>query len=271
MTILHVVVPADADRRASANPSDPFRRPRGEDPGMPGAPRDLDSRYLDRFAPLLAMTVLAVAGMSLIDLRAPGGHDGRRIVATAAGLVIGVTLLLALRVAGVPRRWRLLADVFFAASAIVSSVTLAIALTTTSDLSVFDSERVSPVWVLFAIVTPVAVIRRLLQHRGVTTETLLGAIAGYLLIALAFCYADLFLDDVQPGPYFAGIVDAPTTSFMYFSLSSITTVGYGDLAALTPLSRLLATTEAVIGQVYLVTFVAMLVGLMIQSRSRERG
>ena len=58
---------------------------------------------------------------------------------------------------------------------------------------------------------------------------------------------------------------------MYFSLTSITTLGYGDLAAVSPAGRLLATTEAVIGQVYLVTFVAMIVGLIVEQRQREKG
>jgi carbon starvation protein CstA len=63
----------------------------------------------------------------------------------------------------------------------------------------------------------------------------------------------------QTTPFFGR--EEPTTSFMYFSLTTLTTVGYGDLAAVTPIARLLATSEAVIGQVYLVTFVAMLVAL----------
>ena len=56
---------------------------------------------------------------------------------------------------------------------------------------------------------------------------------------------------------------------MYFSLTTITTVGYGDLTAQTHLGRLLANSEAVVGQVYLVTFVAMIVGLRAQAW-RER-
>jgi hypothetical protein len=56
---------------------------------------------------------------------------------------------------------------------------------------------------------------------------------------------------------------------MYFSLVTITTLGYGDLAAVEPLGRLLTTIEAVIGQVYLVTFVAMIVGLMVEQRQRR--
>ena len=59
---------------------------------------------------------------------------------------------------------------------------------------------------------------------------------------------------------------------MYFSLVTITTLGYGDLSAAEPFGRLLTTVEAVVGQVYLVTFVGMIVGLIVgqqQSRTAE--
>ena len=46
---------------------------------------------------------------------------------------------------------------------------------------------------------------------------------------------------------------------MYFSLVTITTVGYGDFAAVTDLGRMAAASEAVLGQVFLVTFVALIV------------
>jgi voltage-gated potassium channel Kch len=71
------------------------------------------------------------------------------------------------------------------------------------------------------------------------------------------------------GMFFAGAVE-PSSSYMYFSLTTITTVGYGDLTAQTHLGRLLANSEAVVGQVYLVTFVAMIVGLRAQEW-RDRG
>ena len=58
---------------------------------------------------------------------------------------------------------------------------------------------------------------------------------------------------------------------MYFSLTTITTVGYGDLTAQGNLGRLLANSESVIGQVYLVTFVAMIVGLRAQAWRNRSG
>lgn len=50
---------------------------------------------------------------------------------------------------------------------------------------------------------------------------------------------------------------------MYYSLTTITTLGYGDLATTHPLGRLLSASEALIGQVYLITFVAMIVGWLV--------
>ena len=111
-------------------------------------------------------------------------------------------------------------------------------------------------------------IRRLLHHRTVTTGTLLGAISAFLLIPIAFCYAFLSIGPLQGTPFFGHA--EPSTSFMYFSLSTVTTVGYGDLAAVTPFARLVANAEAVSGQVYLVTFVAMLVGLRAQAWASGR-
>ena len=57
---------------------------------------------------------------------------------------------------------------------------------------------------------------------------------------------------------------------MYFSLTTITTVGYGDLVAISQPGRLLANSLAVIGQVYLVTFVGLLIGILTQ-QIRDRG
>ena len=68
----------------------------------------------------------------------------------------------------------------------------------------------------------------------------------YLLIAIAFFYVFLTLEVAQASIFFAQ--EEPTGSLMYFSLSTITTVGFGDLFAISQPGRLFANTEAVIGQ-----------------------
>src|SRR6478735_536152 len=52
---------------------------------------------------------------------------------------------------------------------------------------------------------------------------------------------------------------ATTTTYMYFSLGTISTVGYGDFVAVTSFGRMASASEAVLGQVFLVTFVALIV------------
>jgi hypothetical protein len=227
---------------------------------------DESSRHLDQFGPLLYLTMAMVAAMSLIDLGPASDDAGQAIASTLVSLVIGITLLLALRAAGLANRWRRVVDWFVVVASLMSIVLLVVDLSSDVDLSAFESDRPSPIWVAVAVVTPIAVIGRLVRHRRVLPGTLRGAIAAYLLIAVAFTYLFSFIDETQSEPFFASIDDPSTTSYMYFSLSTITTVGYGDLAAQTNLGRLMATTEAVLGQVYLVTFVAMLVGLLIQQR-----
>ena len=116
------------------------------------------------------------------------------------------------------------------------------------------------IWVVLSVLAPVVVVRRLLHHHEVTSRTLQGAISAYLLIPVAFQFVFLTVDDLLPGGFFGS--PKPPTAFMYFSLTTITTVGYGDLAPASDVGRLLATVEALLGQVFLVTFVALLVGLL---------
>lgn len=221
------------------------------------------SRFVDRFGWLLALTATTGVLLSLVDLGTIPADAARWSTVLVTALV-AVTLSLALRASGTSRLWQRVVDAVLGAGLAATAVLELVA----GDVA---ASTVAPVaTVLLAAIAPAVVVRRLLHHRGVSRATLFGAISAYLLIALAFFYAFLAVDQVQPESFFAEA--QPTTSFMYFSLTTITTLGYGDLAAHTEIGRLLATTEAVVGQVYLVTFVAMVVALLAQSWSeRPRG
>ena len=56
------------------------------------------------------------------------------------------------------------------------------------------------------------------------------------------------------------MANATTSDYLYFSFTTMTTTGYGDLTAATDLGRSFAITEQLIGQIYLVTVVAVIVG-----------
>jgi len=229
---------------------------------------DDESPHLDRFGSLLVLTILSVVALSLIDVESISNNLGRGVMSTLLALTTGVTLVLALRASGVTARWRRGVQIPVVLALVTSVIVLVIDVTTDADTVVWQSDSPSIFWVATAMLSPIAVIRRLIRHRTVSTSTMAGAIAAYLLIAVGFTYAFVYVDGVRDTGFFEGAASVPSYDFMYFSLVSITTVGYGDLTPDGPLPQLLATSEAVIGQVYLVTFVAMLVGLLIQQRDQ---
>lgn len=227
---------------------------------------DDKSRLLDRFGLLLIVTVASIVILALVDIGPRANGTSSRWEAAMASVLVGATLLLALRASGLARRLQRVADLIVIV--IVSSVSFLAVVTSFSDVVPPPATAAPTLVVLLAIVAPMAIIRRLVQHREVTRGTLLGAISGYLLLPIAFFYVFLTASTATQEPFFGE--PQPTTSYMYFSLTTITTTGYGDLTAAEPLGRLLAMAEALTGQVYLVTFVAMLVGLFAANRIAGR-
>jgi drug/metabolite transporter (DMT)-like permease len=236
---------------------------------MPQAFTD-EGRYLDRFGVLLVVTVASIVGLSLFDITDPEGESAvAEIGSWAATVTVAATLLIALRASGLaPRRQRVIDILVGLGLAGITFVTAAALLTEGAEVD----NRYNPAGAvaLLSIVVPFVVVRRLLRHQRVSTATLLGAISAYLLIPLSFFHIFMAIDRWSTTPFFG---DAqPSTSFMYFALVTVTTVGFGDLAAATEVARLATTSLAVIGQVYLVVFVAMIVGLRAQEwRSTSGG
>ena len=125
--------------------------------------------------------------------------------------------------------------------------------------------------VLLVALAPIAIARGVV--RGVRTEgavtmhTMFGVLCIYLLIGMLFAYAYGLVGDAQSQPFFASGIDPDISDYLYFSFATITTVGYGDLSAATDLGRSVAIAEALIGQIYLVTVVAVIVGGLSRSRA----
>ncbi|MEA2720968.1 MAG: hypothetical protein QOJ39_2832 [Candidatus Eremiobacteraeota bacterium] len=111
----------------------------------------------------------------------------------------------------------------------------------------------------------------------VTVHRILGAIAIYLNMAFAFALGYRLIAAVAAGAFSARIVpplDHCLFDFVYFSLTTLTTSGYGDIVPVVPLARSLANLEAVIGQLFPATVLARLVTLELEAtrgrRSRRR-
>lgn len=87
----------------------------------------------------------------------------------------------------------------------------------------------------------------------------MGAIAVYAMIAFAAGSLYQGLDVLEDGPLFDGINEAG--DYLYFSIVTLTTVGYGDVTPTEVISKRLAEVEAFAGQIFLITLVARLVSL----------
>jgi Ion channel len=225
---------------------------------------DDGSPHVDNFGLLVVVSAAAIVVGSLVDIRPGGGgrFDGVGVVVATA--VTGAMLVLALRASGVARRARLPFEIVIAAGVALTLVLVAVGAATDRSLASSDRPGPSWLWVVMAVLVPLLIIRRLLRQRRVSTGTLLGAVCVYLSIVVAFFFLFLTVDAYGSAPLFGG--QEPTTTFMYLSLQSVTTLGSGDVVPRTNLGRLLSTGEAVIGQLFLVSFFAMFVSMFVGAK-----
>jgi hypothetical protein len=165
----------------------------------------------------------------------------------------GGTLLFVLHTADAGRRT-------FRAAAIV--VTLAFTAATAA--TILDATRGTS-WagllgLLLAVVAPLVILRRIALSPTITFRLVLGALAIYLLVGLVYAYLFPFVALLTGTPFFVQTENPGTADFLYFRYATLATVGYGDFTAATSLTRMIAVSEGLVGQLYLVSAVALLVG-----------
>ena len=163
------------------------------------------------------------------------------------------TVWLTLRTAKAPRAVRVVASVALVAIAVLAiadvlfggtSQTLGIAFTVSA---------------LLYFVAPLAVLRDIGSRRVVDQETVLGAIAAYLIAGMFFAYAYRAIGILQTTPFFGADGPGDVSQVLFFSFVTLTTTGYGDLVPATNPGQTLAIAEAVLGQLFLVTAVAKII------------
>jgi hypothetical protein len=105
------------------------------------------------------------------------------------------------------------------------------------------------------------ILRRVVLAVAVDFRTILGAISVYTLQGLLFSYLFLALGRLSHRPVFVGQADPRPADYLFFSYTTLTTTGYGNLVPAGDIGKVLAVFEMLTGQIFLVTLVAGLVSL----------
>ncbi len=112
-------------------------------------------------------------------------------------------------------------------------------------------------------------LRDILLSQEVTADVVRGGICVYLLIGFFWGLLYGITASVNPNAFSEPIVveKESFSRIIYFSFTTLTTLGYGDILPLTPLARMLTNLEAIVGQLYPSIFIAILVGDYMSHRS----
>lgn len=130
----------------------------------------------------------------------------------------------------------------------------------TGEVPVATAALMNGLLVAFApTVVAAGVVRDLRRSGEVTLRTLSGVLAIYLLVGMLFSFLQAAAGALGSEPFFAGHPDAGRSEFLYFSYITLSTTGYGDFVPATDVGRMLAVAESLLGQIYLVTVVALIV------------
>ncbi len=121
--------------------------------------------------------------------------------------------------------------------------------------------------IIFGVALLAVILWQVYKAGPVTGHRIRGAIAGYLLLSVIFSLIYSFIYFINPNSFhFATTSGFLRQDFFYFSVVSLTTLGFGDITPITPLARSFVMVEAFTGQLYPAILIARLVSLAVDTR-----
>lgn len=229
---------------SSAEP--PESPPRGL--GMMRRPGEHWTRFAARVANAFGVVLLLVVTIYVLgSLVSYSGWTGSLLAAVTSACVL-VALVSAEAPPGLVRG----AAGFAGAAVVLSIIGAAAGKNTPTGLSALIAA-------VLLFVAAIEVLATVISEREVGFRTILGAISVYVILGILFTFVYAGIDKFQSGPFFG--TPTQTGDYVFFSVTTLTTTGYGNLIPATSLGRMTAGLEMLIGQVFLVTLIAGLVSL----------
>ncbi|MBT5873160.1 MAG: two pore domain potassium channel family protein [Candidatus Latescibacteria bacterium] len=213
-----------------------------------------------RFTQLLVATVLLMIGYPYFSDDSVGAFLGgmSSLIICCAGVYAVHTT-----------RWRFAAAIVFALFA-AGSLTV---------IDFVQGVRGHPLvefsFFLFYSFITLAVFLEVIQTIDIKRDTIFGTVAVYLLVGLTFGTLYDFVETISPGSFHAHVVFAGVDGglgfrqLLYFSFMTLTTVGYGDITAVTAPAQSVVAIEGVIGVLYVAVLVARIVGIYSAKRESD--
>ncbi len=220
-----------------------------EDHSQPAVDRRAQFRYGVVFLLMLVLVVFVIA--------APSANWSRAVALTIEGVALVFAVATARERQEVRDRW--------AVGVGVTMIVLIVLVAT----GAAPPELTEAANAIITAAIPVAIVGgvlRLMRERGATVQAVAGALAIYLAVGLVFAWIIGFITHVDSTPYFAQHTNGTEGDRVYFSFAVLTTTGFGDFSAATPVGHALAVIEELTGQLYLVTVIGLLIGNFVSRR-----
>ncbi|HEY6568418.1 MAG TPA: ion channel [Actinomycetota bacterium] len=162
------------------------------------------------------------------------------------------TVWLALRIAQARRGVVLGASIALAFAGVIAALNV---------VGVGETDLAAPVFLVSALlyfIAPISILRALISKSQVDQETVLGAIDAYLMVGMFFAYTYMALGAIH-SPFFENGGQTTVAQALFFSFTTLTTTGYGNLVPAGNPGQSFAVLEMLIGQLFLVTAVAKVI------------
>ena len=218
----------------------------------PSSGESLDARGEYRFG-LVLLLLLA----TFVFLMVGSTSTWARPVTVA---LTGATLVAALTAAEISQQLRRLAE-------LLTVVAFAIALATVASSGSEGDGWAALLSAALIVFAPIAIARSVIRRRVIDVRTVLAAICIYVLAGMLWAFVYSAIGDLGSSSFFAQNISPTTADYMYFSFITQTTTGYGDLTAAGNFGRACVALEVLIGQIYLVTVIAVLVSRLTPRRN----
>jgi hypothetical protein len=209
---------------------------------IPDQPR----RYADSFGIVFFLALATYVVWSLVDF---DGWSG--VLTVGIACLTGLAALIAADARGA----------LMPPSVALAGLALALAVIA----ALIDDDTVLGIGSLLAILLLLlaiaAVLVRIVLATEIGFEPILGAISVYTLLGIMFAFTYTAIHRLGDTPFFAGIDDPTTSDFVFFSFTTLTTTGYGNLVPSGQPGEMIAGIEMLMGQIFLVTLIARLVAL----------